>query len=276
MSSGELTERDRAVLSHLGRHRIAFQEVLRVLFFRGADPQKTLNRLRTDGYIGVTKGFGGNRSCYQLLRKGASAVGLGRRRGDALGSDAFPTYLAMYSFCFLRSLPRIRLEPAELQELFDGVEPPGRHYCLERSKDRRRVYHVYVPGDTTSASDIVAHVETHINTISAVNELRPWIRTGLFVEAVLIHASERRDEIIRALKSARAQAGPVNRDRVFVHVESVPGIVDLEEALRVLAEKTKAGRPHADDVLSGEDADDRLQAVEQVRTGASSAAESND
>lgn len=249
MSSGELTERERAVLSHLGRHRIAFQEVLRALFFRGADPQKTLNRLRTDGYIGVTKGFGGNRSCYQLLRKGASAIGLGRRRSDALGSDAFPTYLAIYSFCFLRGLPRIRLEPAELQELFGGVEPSGRHYCLERSKERKRIYNVYVPGDTTTPSDVVAHVAAHISTISAVDALRPWIRSKLFAEAVLVHAPDRRNEIRRALEASRAEAGPVNRDRVDVHVESVPGLGNLEEALSVLAEKTKASRSQPDEQL---------------------------
>ena len=276
MSSGELSDRERSVLSHLGRHRIAFQEVLRALFFRGADPQKTLNRLRTEGYIGVSKGFGGNRSCYQLLRKGASAVGLGRRRADALGSDAFPTYLAIYSFCFLRGLPRIRLEPGELEELFDGAEPPGRHYCLERSKDRKRIYHVYVPGDTTTPSDVVAHVGAHINTISMIDALRPWIGAGLFSEAVLVHAPDRRNEIRRTLEAARAEAGPVNRDRVYVHVESVPGIGNLEEALRVLAEKTKADRPRAGGVLSGEDAGDRLQGDEQVRTGASSTPQSDD
>lgn len=276
MKSGDLSDRDRAILAHMGRHRIAFQEVLRVLFFRNADPQKALNRLRAEEFIAVAKGFGGNRSCYYLLRKGAAAMGLSRRRSDAPGSEAFATYLAIYSFCFLRGRPRIRLEPHELEELFDGAQPPGRHHCLERSKDRKQIYHVYVPGETTTPLDVVGHVRTHIESVVQVPQLQRWIHHKLYTEAVLVHAPDRKVEIARALKAASEAAGPIHRKPVFVHVECVPGLADLEEGLRVLAEKAKANRPGADGGLLEPSADHRLQQHVQIRSDVTGAAQSVD
>ena len=98
MSSGDLSDRDRAILSHIARYRLTFQEIVGHLYCDGTDPQKTFNELRDHGYVVARKGYGRNRSAYQLTPKGARAAGEHRRRADSLGSEARPVHFAILAF----------------------------------------------------------------------------------------------------------------------------------------------------------------------------------
>lgn len=235
MNSGELTERERNVLLHLGRYRLSFKEVVSHLYFDGADPQKTLDKLRGEGYIETYKGFQGNRSSYRLARAGADALQISPRRADALGSEALPTFLAIFSFCLLKGRPRILLDKAETDELFEGSPPGGRYHCLEHSKKRTCLYHVYVPGATTKPDGVVGSTRSHVSDVLSKPHLRRWVRHDLYIHVILVETEQRKTEILRTLKKTVDDHDRPLRESAAMQVETVPMFANLEEALGGLA-----------------------------------------
>lgn len=234
MNFGKLSERQRQVVRHIARYRFTFQEVLSCLFYEGADPQKELDDLRSAGFIVTRKYFKGNRSAYQLQPKAADALGM-KRRADALGSAALPTHLAIYAFCLLLGRPRIRLEEKELSSLFEDRPPGGRYHCLERSTRARRVYHVYVPGDGTKPSDVVAATRQHIAEVIQVPGLLPWLANRVYYHAILVDSNERQDKIKTAIDRATFDDRILLREVAPIRVQCVPGFSNLEESLHALA-----------------------------------------
>lgn len=236
MSFGDLDERDRAILTHLARYRLTFQEILGVLFFDGKSPQSALTRLIADGYLEAVKGYGGNRRGYKLSVAGARAAGLGRRRGDHPGSEAGPFNLAVLTFCLLNGRPRIRLENSELEELFDGKRPPGRCHCLESSTKAKRVYHVYVPGERTEPGEIARQTCEHAAKAVQLKWMQPWLNNDVYAFAVLADSANRLAAIKTALDEAKLASGQLLPEAVPIHVELVPGPAPLGEALHDLAQ----------------------------------------
>ncbi|RIK67131.1 MAG: hypothetical protein DCC65_07890 [Planctomycetota bacterium] len=235
MSFGKLSDRHRRVLAHIARYRFTFKEVLSSLYFDGADPQKTLDGLRDEGYITARKLFKGNRSAYQLEAKGAAALGVSRRRAEGLGAEALATHLAIFSFCHLKGFPRIRLEEDEVASLFDEHAPPGRYHCLERSTRSTRVFHVYVPGDGTKAADVVAMTRSHIAEVIQTPGMLPWLANLVYSHAILVESHERAELLVKAVNSATFDDRIPLREVTHVRVECVPGFNNLEEGLHALA-----------------------------------------
>lgn len=225
------------MLEHLTRYRLTFQEVLGALFFDGADPQKTLNELKAKGLITAQSGFGGNRKAYLPTAAAAAVLHVGRRRADALGSEALPTNLAILSFCVLCCRARIRLLEDELHELL-GVTPPGRYHAAERGARATCVYELYVPGDSTPDRDIVKRTVTHVSKVAEIAELQPWLRHRMYVHAILVESDQRRAEIDAALDEAVVDHRPLSEVGA-VEVTCVSGRAQIEEALRALVEEAQ-------------------------------------
>jgi len=245
MNSGNLSERDRLILAHIGRHRLSFKEIISHLFFGDADPQKALDRLREGGLIEIQKGFAGNRSAYRLSPRGAATVSLNRRRGEPLGSESLPTHLAILAFCFLKRRPRILLEQDDLTGIFDKAKPSARYHCLEYGSQVKRVYHVSAPGPSTKPEEIVQGTRRWVADCLRTRELRPWINYKLYAQAILVDNLERQNEIARSIERAEYVEGKPLVGAAQVVVEVVAGFESLEESLRVFAKETKEGRSRA-------------------------------
>lgn len=235
MSSGDLDDRDRAILSHIARYRLTFQEIVGHLYCDGTDPQKTFNDLRERGYVVARKGYGRNRSAYQLTSQGARAANAPRRRAGALGSEARPVHLAVLTFCFLKGRRRLRLEPGELNELFARQPvPPGRCHCVEARGKAARLYHVYVPGDTVPVVDVAGMTRTHLEAVLAIPSVAPWLHARVYCHAVLVDNAHRAAALNAAYDELLLSDDRRARDVADVRVELVPGLDTLEEALRAL------------------------------------------
>lgn len=245
MNSGNPSDRDRLVLSHLGRYRLSFKEIIGHLFFGGADPQKALDRLRDAGFIDVQKGFVGNRTAYRLVARGAAAVNLNRRRGEALGPESLPAHLAILAFCFLKRRPRILLEDNDSAEIFGESPPPGRYHCLEHGSQGTRVYHLSVPGPSTPPDEVVQGTRRHIAECLKSREFRPWVNYKLYTQAILVDNPERQAEIARLIERAEYVEGKPLVRVAHVVVELVAGIETLEESLRVFTKEAQEGRSRA-------------------------------
>lgn len=234
MSYGDLGQRELDLLRHIARYGLTFREIVRHVVFRGSDPDRVLGGLKNYNFIAAQKGFGGNRVGYTLLKRGAKAVGAGRRRGEDAGTESEATHLAILGFCFLNRRPRARLETDELADIFGVVELSGRHHCLEYGSRAKRVYGIYVPGPTTPPADVALYIRKRIGVLQRQAELEPWLANGVYALAILVENDERRAKIEARLDETKIDTRPI-RDLAEVVVEVVPGRDRLEEALRVLA-----------------------------------------
>ncbi|MCC6357370.1 MAG: hypothetical protein IT450_01390 [Phycisphaerales bacterium] len=245
MSSGNLNSTERAVLEHIVRYRLTFQEVVSALFLDGRDPRRTLGGLREAGLIESQKeGFPGNRAGYVPTRGGVAALrasrrDASRRRADRLGPEALPANFAVFAFCLLRGRARVRLMDDELTELFGPKAPAGRFHCLEHGARATRIYEAYVPGDATSPADIVARTRDHVAEVQKLPELGAWLRHELYSHAILVDNETRAAEVNAVLDDADSGGKPL-RSLSHVHVECVPGLANLEESLDVLAQEVQA------------------------------------
>ncbi len=237
MKSGKLTPLQRRVLEHIGRYRLTFQEVVSALFCGGGNPQKVLTQLRDQGLLGIQKGFGGNRAAYILTPLGAAALGVSRRRADTLGPEAMPVHLAILSFCTLCQRARVRLMESEAQDLL-GATPPGRYHAAEYGRQAHRVYDLYVPGPATALIDVISRTRAHIQRVRDIAELQPWINHEMYVHAILVETDGRRAEIEAALDDAVIDDCPLREAGAALAVQ-VPGIAELEEALRVVVQEAQ-------------------------------------
>jgi hypothetical protein len=235
MKSGKpkLTSRDQAILNHLGRYRLTFKEVVRHLYFNGADPQKVLDRLRDGGLIQAHSGFGGNRRGYGLTTKGAALCGLHKRTATALGSQSTPECLSVLAFCFLMETPRALLTREDLKELFQ-TPPVGRFHCVDAAASGPSVYHVYVPGPSTQPGDVVGKTRAHIARSRESAEMAQWLDERLYRYAILVDSPSRAPVMNEAFDQAKDEEGGPLRNAAEILVVHVAGPDGLEEVLRVL------------------------------------------
>lgn len=234
MSYGELDDRDFSLLRHIARYQLTFKEIVRQVVFGGADPDRVLGGLKTYGFIEARKGYGGNRVAYTLLKRGAKAIGAGRRKGEAPGTESEATHLAVLCFCFLKMRPRARVEPDELSEVFGDLKLPGRHHVLEYGARAKRIYRVYAPGPTTAPEEVSRQARIAVSAMRSLPGLEPWLANGVYALAILVNETERAARIAARLDEERID-GAYLRDVAEVLVEVVPGRDQLEDDLRVLA-----------------------------------------
>lgn len=235
MKSGNdrLTSRDRAIVSHIIRYKITFNEVIRHLYFGNADPQKVMDRLRKRGFIESISGFGGNRRAYGLGAKGQAQPGTNGSGREGLGSQSAPEYLTILMFCFLTKTPRALLNREEMTALFGVEHPVGRFHCIEIGAPPF-VHNVYTPGPTKKSADIVAKTRAHVVQARTTGDVATWIDSGLYRYAVLVDSAQRASALNKAFDEALSDDGRRLRDAAQINVYVIPNPTELGEALHAI------------------------------------------
>lgn len=214
-----LTERDHTVLEHIGRYRVTIREVLR-LHFGLQNPGNVTQRLRDQGYLRERRTLERGLSYYQLTEKGAvDRAPLDRTK--VFRPRALAQHLAVLCYCHLGNAPRRRLEEGELRELFGDVTPSARHvpYCLELAGDRRRLYRIFVPGETTPASRVVKALRAALHDQRrSSGDLARALEARAFGLAVLADTEHRE----RALRDAVRASGLLEYGHIVVHQAPSP------------------------------------------------------
>ena len=242
MSSGKLTERDRQILTHLGRFGISYSEIIQHLFFGKVNPADVLQRLRGDDNktpwcIESVPIGNGNRRGYRLTRKGAVLLGRGEKSGGSRSAFERPLILA---FCCLSGTRRIPLEHKELEELFGIAPVPTGTHCLEMRARTTRLYNVYVPGPETNVQKVVQTAKAKRDQLIEEEAYHAWVSGHLYSVAIVVQEEERADRIRQSLlKTKDARGVPITLNDGVI-VERVPAIGrTLEEALDALATVSK-------------------------------------
>ena len=134
-----VTDRDEAILRHIGLYRLTIREVLATAF-NLEHPGNVLQRLRDAKLIEQrSKGLPGKVSYYQLTARGA-ADRVSLERTKPLGGPALRQHLAVLWFCHLDTGSRTRLEEVDIRRLFDDHSPAARQaaFCVEENDESRR------------------------------------------------------------------------------------------------------------------------------------------
>ena len=226
------TERDRRILTHLGRLGISYNEVIRHLFFGKVDPADVLQRLLDNKWIESVATGEGNRKSYHLTAEGAKLLGLPEKPP---GSRKAPEQELILYFCCLSGTKRMPLTHEELVKLFDAAPVPEGTHCLEMRGRRPRLYNMHVPGDGTPVREVAQAAKRKRDVVLAEEAYRPWVSGRLYSVAILVEADDRADRIREMLsKTEDLEGDPLTLNDAVV-VERVPAIRNtLKEALDAL------------------------------------------
>lgn len=209
-----LTERDHAVLIHVGRYRVTVREVLRVAFDL-KNPGNVTQRLRDQGFLRERRTLEGRLSYYQLTEQGArDRAPLDRTK--AFRPRALAHHLAVLCYCHFGSVSRRRLEEAELRELFGEVSPSARHvpYCFEVAADRRRLYRVFVPGPAIQPARFLKTLRGAVHDLRRTpGDLSRALASRAFGFAVLADTPPRET----TLRAAVRASGLLEHAHIVVH-----------------------------------------------------------
>jgi hypothetical protein len=210
---------EQKLLQLIARYRVVTRGVVAVVAGSEAKGDKLLARLSKTGLVTANRGLPGNRSIYQLSRKGAGAMGVGESRARVHGTQAILKHLGVLLFCYGRDAA-YRLDDAELKTVSSDSLPAG-VYCIAKTKGSACVFHCYVPSPTTSVETAMRRLtRTHADLIATPGNRR-LVQDGRIGLVVLVDSSQRRRALMEAVRRADSgQQALVKQVRVNVEVVS--------------------------------------------------------
>lgn len=213
-------QNDLDVLHHVAKYRVATRTSAAANLPEGVDADKRLAKLVRLKLLRVHRGLPGNRSLYQLTKKGASAAGVSPARGRLLGTQSLLKNLGVLLFCVTPGSARVRAETEELGRAL-GAELPDGAYCLCRVKERTVVFDCYVPGALTPITSVVRHLAKVLRASRKLPPVAAAIKDLRYGLAVIVPNKHRRKSIMDAVRTAGADGKAPLIKRVRIWVEAV-------------------------------------------------------
>jgi hypothetical protein len=213
------TSAEESILKLIARYRVVTRGVVAVTAGSEAKGDKLLARLAKAGLVTTIRGLPGNRSIYQLSRKGAGSIGAVDSRARLHGTQAVLKHLGVLLFCYGEA-KAFRLEDDELAVVAPDGLPPG-VYCIAKVKELACVYHCYVPSPTTSvetATRRLAHMLADLVATPANKQLVSDGRVGL---VVLVSSVARRRTLMDAVRRSERGKRPLVKS-IRVRIEAIP------------------------------------------------------
>jgi len=221
-----LDETSLAILRMAGLYHVATRSTIATLLPEGGEPDKRLAKLVKDGLLRIHKGLPGNRSVYQLSKKGAGAAGVSPARGRLAGAQSLLKNLGVLLFCHASGTERHRVESEDLGEAL-GVELPDGAYCLGRHKDKTIIFDCYVPGPLTPVATVTWHLKKRVRHAKKIPTLAAAIKDRRYAFAIVVSNKARRKTIMDAVRT-RAEGEKValiNRAQIWVEAVTDFGLL---------------------------------------------------
>lgn len=239
---------DHHILQLLGRYRVTVRSVLSLLTDDGSVPETALTRLLRDQLIMRSRALPGNRSVYQLTRKGAAAAGVSEARARLFQSQALFKHLGILLFCHVPGARRFRLEDDELRDLFGEALPEGAH-VMTTTDAAPLLLNVHVPGPRTALRSIQRRLREQLAAAWEQPAVRPLLQQRTYGYGVVTETAERRKAILALLRKPERDGTPPLAKHVRIWVEALPefdrlvnGVVPVETAESDRTSLIPAGR----------------------------------
>lgn len=225
---------DESILSHIGRYGLSLRSVIEAEFFAGSTCDHIINRLVAEGRIVSVPGIPGGLNYYRLSLTEARARGVPEHRARPKRGIALRQAIQVLWFCCMSDLPRKKLERKAVAENFGKGSGSGKPHCAEASDKQSLVYRVYSPGPHSRDEYLLKAIRSDTEKGMERPQLREWIEAKAFAAAILVETKERKERLKRLI----SKTGPYE---IWIHIEVVPGLATLAEALRKKAEAKRNG-----------------------------------
>ncbi|MDX2116839.1 MAG: hypothetical protein SFY96_01510 [Planctomycetota bacterium] len=196
----QLKADDQALLALVARHRVVTRPALRRFLPGHSELDRQLRGLVDGGLICASRSLPGNRSAYQLTRKGATAAGAGETVARRLGAQALLKHLGVLCLCAEAPSERFRVEDDQAAAVIGAPCPEGVHVVVAEG-DVPRLAWCYVPGVATSLEAVTKRVRQHIYGVSGNPVLQQWVEDRRYVVAVVVDSAARKRAIEKATRS---------------------------------------------------------------------------
>jgi len=198
-------------------YRVATRSSIANLFGERTDPDKPVSRLVKEKLLRPHKGLPGNRTVYQLTKKGAATVGVSPARGRLAGAQSMLKNLGVLLFCQVEGAVRHRVDAEQLSNVL-GARLKDAAYCLAHVKGRTIVFECYVPGTETPVLTVVRHLRKLLRDARRQPALVEAIKDLRYGFAVIVQNQSRRKAIMDAVrrKGEDERLPLVKRVRVWV------------------------------------------------------------
>ena len=214
----DLTERDREMLGHVARYRIATDAIFRTIFFPGVrdngPPRKVAVRLVESKYLREFR-FKGTSCYYVLAPRGARFLGLKPKEPRPFTEQSLPGALAVAYYCATRAIKRFTAR--EFGERFPELCRPGlrcSNYFIEETEKGLRLGFFLLDRGTTPRR-MRGKIRNVIRQRYALKPFASLIQAGRFQIIVITGYQTKQRELEADL--AQRHRGPVK-----VRVEVVP------------------------------------------------------
>lgn len=221
-----LDETNQAILKMIGLYRVGTRSTVARLLADGSEPDKRLARLVKEGLLRTHKGLPGNRSVFQLTKRGAGEIGVSPARGRVLGPASILKNLGVLLFCHVSGTERHRVEADQLGQAL-GVPLPDGAYCLCQIKGQALILDSYVPGAMTPISTVLRHLRKTLKSVKQNPVLAQAVKDLRYGFALVVPTKERRKAIMDALRTPDEGGGVPLIKRVRVWVEAVDELAAL-------------------------------------------------
>lgn len=198
-----ITDRDEAILAHIGRYRVSLASIISREFFGGRNPRNVLQRLQLEKRI-QSWPLSGPLRYYQLTVREARRRGLPKDRGTGFGPRAVQLHLAVLWYCFCEGTARKRREPAELRKLL-GVASAGRAHVTERRtepKEMTLVLRVQLLSEQAEPADVVKSLRKMEASDLDNEKIAPWLLDGWYGYRLLTSSASALERIKSAVHAA--------------------------------------------------------------------------
>jgi len=215
-----MDETNSAILRMVALYRVVTRGTVATLLPEGIEPDKRLGRFVKEGLLRAHKGLSGNRSIYQLTKKGADRASVSPARGRLMGAQSLLKNLGVLLFCHVEGTSRHRTEAEALGSAL-GVELKDGAFCLARFNEKVFALECYVPAPQTPLDTILWHLRKQLKAARRTPGLAQAIKDHRFGYAIIVGNKSRRKTIMDAVRSgAPGEKVPLIR-RVRIWVEAV-------------------------------------------------------
>lgn len=205
------------IVRAIGLYRVATRASVAAILPEGGEPDKRIAKLVKDGLLRAHKGLAGNRTVYQLTKKGASVAGVSPARGRPAGGQSLLKNVGVLLFCHVPGTERHRVEAEELGKAL-GVTLPDGAYCLCRHKEKAFCCECYVPGPHTPVPTVAHHLGKRIKAARQDPTLSEAVKDLRYAFAVIVPSKPRRKAVMDAVRTVQPgeRIPLIKRARIFV------------------------------------------------------------
>lgn len=222
----KMDEGNMSIVRMIGLYRVATRRTAAHWATNQSQADARLSKLTAAAMLRVHKNLPGNRSVYQLARKGAKVACVSEARGRMMGGQSLLKNLGILLFCHVQGTERHRVEAEPLAAALGITLDDEGAYCLCRHNSQTIAFDCYVPSFDTAVPDIHRHLRKRLRAVRQSSELSRAVEDLRYGFVIIVDNKRRRKSVMDAVrtKSAGERVPLIKRVRIWVEAIEELGV----------------------------------------------------